>query len=101
MTADPVAIFSCVSTSTSGFRRTETGARQPSARARACDHLELAEGLDVDGAHSGPERGVDLVGLLADAGEQDPIARHAGQLAPVELSAGDDVGSQVLGRRDS
>ena len=65
------------------------------------DQLELAWRFDVDRADTGLERGADLVPPLADAGENDPLARDARLQRLEELAARDDVRAETLLARDA
>ena len=94
----PVEMYGCVFGSTSGFTRTDTGARLPRLGGDAFDALELAARLDVEAEDAGGERLTDLGFRLADAGEHHLARIAAGGDHARELAAGDDVEARAEAR---
>jgi hypothetical protein len=96
----PVAIFSWVFASTSGFTRTAMGATLP-RRVATSDSARISGSDSTLNWRMPPvQRQPHLLPRLADAGKDDPVTRHAGGAGPQVFADRDHIhpGAQIAQR---
>ena len=96
-------VYGCgVSTVTSGFTRSATGAARPMLARDAVELAELRLGLDVEEQDAGAQRLAQLLLRLPHAAEHDVAAREARAQRAIQLAARHDVhaGAQLAQQRE-